>query len=113
MATATAPQGWLWSPSLDALTAAPDHHRLLLENDHVRVLEVHIPAGATVPLHTHCWPSVLHLIQWADIIRRDEHNTIVLDTRELDAKEKKVGITWCTPYPPHTVQNVDTVDLLA
>ena len=33
MASTTVPQ---WDPSLDALTAAPNHHWVLLENDSVR-----------------------------------------------------------------------------
>jgi hypothetical protein len=31
---------WPWPRELDALIAAPDSHRLLFENDRVRVLEV-------------------------------------------------------------------------
>jgi hypothetical protein len=37
---------WPWPRELDALIAAPDSHRLLLENDRVRVLEVVIEPGA-------------------------------------------------------------------
>ena len=29
-----------WDPALDAVTAAPDHHKVLFENDRLRVLEV-------------------------------------------------------------------------
>ena len=36
----TAPQPWPWPPSMDALRAAPASHRLLLDNDRVRVLEM-------------------------------------------------------------------------
>lgn len=44
---------WHWPTSLDALVAAPEHLRKILENDRVRVLEVCIPRGETVPVHTH------------------------------------------------------------
>ena len=47
-----------WLPELDALVAAPKHHRLLFENDRVRVLDTRIAPGDTVPLHTHRWPAV-------------------------------------------------------
>ena len=30
---------WSWPDELDALIAAPEHHKLLLENDSVRVLD--------------------------------------------------------------------------
>jgi hypothetical protein len=45
-------------PRLDAVIAAPTFHDVLLENDHVRVLEVTIDIGAREPFHTHVWQSV-------------------------------------------------------
>ena len=53
---------WEWPDSLDALVAAADFHRLVLETDDVRVLETTIGPGQTVPLHTHRWPSVLYVL---------------------------------------------------
>jgi hypothetical protein len=50
---------WRWPRELDALVAAPGSHRLLFENDRVRVLEVAIEPGAREPEHTHRWPSVI------------------------------------------------------
>ncbi len=44
---------------MDALLAAPASHRLLLENDQVRVLDVVIEAGAREPEHTHQAASVM------------------------------------------------------
>jgi quercetin dioxygenase-like cupin family protein len=44
---------------MDALVAAPGSHRVLLENDWVRVLEVVIEPGAREPEHTHQAPSVM------------------------------------------------------
>ena len=55
-----AAQPWLWPDTLDALIAAPQHHRLVFENEHVRVPEVRIGPGEIVPLHTHRWPGVLY-----------------------------------------------------
>jgi hypothetical protein len=111
MATLSRPtQAWAWPSSLDALVAAPKHHVLLFENEEVRVLDVHIPAGDTVPLHTHCWPSVLYLTHWANFIRRDEHGNTLTDTRR-DKPTEAPCTTWAEPYPPHTVENVDSVEL--
>ncbi len=42
-----------WQPDLDALIASPEHHRLLFENEFVRVLEVRINPGETTNTHTH------------------------------------------------------------
>lgn len=113
MASSSAPaEVWSWPSSLDALMAAPRYHTLLYENDAVRVLEVRIPPGETVPLHTHRWPSVTYLVRWANFIRRDERGNTLVDTRRNDPP--LVGsASWAEPYPPHTVENVDTVELQA
>ena len=94
-----------WPDSLDALVAAAKHHTLMMENDRVRVIQTLIPPGETVPVHTHCWPSVQHVLSWSDFIRRDEHGTVLLDSRTL--KTPEVGaVLWSEPLPPHTVENV-------
>lgn len=40
---------WSWPPSMDAVVAAPESHRVLFENDDVRVLEVTIAASHREP----------------------------------------------------------------
>jgi hypothetical protein len=47
-----------WHPDLDAVVAAPAHHRVLFENDRLRVLEVILDSGDEEPVHHHRWPSV-------------------------------------------------------
>ena len=44
--------------STDAVAAAPDHHKVILENNAVRVLEARVPLHSKEPPHTHPWPSV-------------------------------------------------------
>ncbi|RYD43886.1 MAG: hypothetical protein EOP63_07925 [Sphingomonadales bacterium] len=46
---------------LDAVVAAPANHRIVLENDEVRVLQVEVAPGETEAVHEHRWPSVLHI----------------------------------------------------
>ena len=41
----SAENNWTWPPSMDAVVAAPESHRVLFENDDVRALEVTIAAG--------------------------------------------------------------------
>lgn len=52
-----------WDPRLDAVTAAPDHHKVLFENERVRVLEVTLEPNDEEPVHHHRWPSVFVLDQ--------------------------------------------------
>lgn len=47
-----------WDPDLDAVRAAPDNHKVLFENDRLRVLEVILAPGEEEPVHHHRWPSV-------------------------------------------------------
>ena len=43
----------------DAVTAAPDQHRVLFEDEHVRVMEILLPPLAVEPVHIHALPSVI------------------------------------------------------
>jgi hypothetical protein len=52
-----------WDTDLDAVIAAPDHHKVLFENENLRVLEVILPPGDEEPVHHHRWPSVFVLDQ--------------------------------------------------
>ena len=47
-----------WDLALDAVAAAPKHHKVLFENERVRVLEVTLEPNDEEPIHHHRWPSV-------------------------------------------------------
>src|SRR2546428_11213436 len=104
---------WPWPASLDALSAAPRHHTLLLENDRVRVLETRIPSGELVPLHTHRWPSVLHVLSWSDFIRRDASGAVLLDSRTTGRRGSPPSVAGPEEPPPHSLENVRAAELLA
>jgi hypothetical protein len=96
-----------WAESLDALVAAPQFHSLILENDDVRVLSTCVGPGETVPLHTHCWPSVLYVVASDHVVRRDEAGNVLLDSRVDGGAPAEVGTTiWTGPMAAHTVENV-------
>ena len=50
---------WRWADSLDAVKAAPRSHKVLFENDKIRILEVTLEPYAFEPIHTHRFPSVM------------------------------------------------------
>jgi len=103
---------WLWPDTLDALSAAPENHRLVYENERVRVLEVRIGPGEIVPLHTHRWPGVLYLQGWSKHVRRDEAGKVIFDSRDAGSAPKIPSVVWCEPLPPHSVENVGAAELL-
>jgi hypothetical protein len=47
-----------WDASLDAVVAAPAHHKVLFENENIRVLEVTLEPDDEEPVHHHRWPSI-------------------------------------------------------
>jgi hypothetical protein len=100
---------WPWPESLDALSAAPQHHALLLETEHVRVLETRIPPGDRVPVHTHRWPSVLYVVSWSDFLRYDEDGKLVVDSRV--AGDSPPTVIWSPPLPPHSLRNVGSTEI--
>jgi hypothetical protein len=96
---------WPWPAQLDAMTAALDYHRLLFENEHVRVLDAHVNPGNTVPVHTHCWPGVLYILGVSDFVRRDPDGHVLLDTRG-SAHAPTGSAVWGEALTPHTLENV-------
>jgi predicted metal-dependent enzyme (double-stranded beta helix superfamily) len=102
---------WTWPDSLDALIAAPAFHRLLLENERVRVLDVRIAPGQVVPVHTHKWPSIVHVQSTSDFIRRDGEGKVIFDSRAPGVPKDPAVVQWLPPLPPHSVENVGTSEI--
>jgi hypothetical protein len=100
-----------WPKELDALTAAPQHHKLLFENDFVRVIDACIPAGEMTAVHTHRWPASLYFISWSNFIRYDAAGNVVLDSRNLPATILPGTALWSEPLSPHALKNIGDNDL--
>lgn len=101
----------IWPPELDAMTAAPDHHDVLFENDRVRVLDSRVPPGGSTPLHTHKWPGVLYVIGFSDFVRRDAAGEILLDSRDSEQRPASGEAFWSDPLQPHSVTNVGDAEI--
>jgi len=96
-----------WPGNLDGVKAAPDTHKVIFENEHVRVLEVTIAPHSKEPIHAHCWPSTLYIQQAGDIIDRDANGKILFDSRQLKVKPKAPFVQWSPAQAPHSVENLD------
>jgi len=97
-----------WPPDLDALVAAPANHRLLLENDRVRVLDTEIAPGERTPVHTHRWPAVHVILSWGEFVRRDSAGAVLVDTR---GQAPASGALWGPPLGPHSLENVGSTPI--
>ncbi len=97
---------WPWPEGLDALKAAPKHHKLLFENNLVRVIDTYIGPGEMTEVHTHKWPATLYILSWSDFIRYDSEKNMVLDSRNLHQTPLPSTAIWSDPLPPHALKNI-------
>lgn len=102
----TDPRGW--DPKLDGLAAAPANHRLLYEDESIRVLSVTIAPGETEQPHHHRWPSVFVI------------DSMPLKMRDFNGKGEEIPLpipekfeppltVKMPPQPVHYVRNEDTI----
>lgn len=96
---------------LDGVVAAPDHHKVIFENEVVRVLETTIRAGDITPLHTHLTPTVLYVVSGSHFIRRSEDGTVAVDTR-ADPGFVLPRVLYAPGIPRHTLENAGSDDLV-
>jgi hypothetical protein len=114
---------WHWPDAMDSVNAAPKNHKVLFENDHVRLLEVVVQPGETENMHGHKYPSVFMM----DAPQPHTANKI-LDDGNAGAPDARPGgnrppppprnegaeAAWptcramTTPQSPHQVTNTDT-----
>jgi hypothetical protein len=102
---------WPWPDTLDALIASPEHHRLLFENDSVRVIDTLIPPNDTTALHTHKWPASLYILSWSDFVRYDDQNNCVVDSRTFEKSPSPSMALWTESLRPHRLENVGNSDI--
>jgi len=102
---------WQWPEELDELIAAPKHHKLLFENETVRVIDAFIPSGEITQVHTHKWSASLYIISWSDFIRYDKDGNIILDSKTLNKQPIPGTALWSEPIIPHALKNIGDKDL--
>jgi hypothetical protein len=96
---------WPWPEGLDALRAAPEHHRLLFENESVRVLDTRILPGGRTNIHTHRWPASLYVLSWSDFVRYDQDGKVVRRSADLGDPPPPGSALWSEPLAPHALEN--------
>jgi mannose-6-phosphate isomerase-like protein (cupin superfamily) len=96
---------------LDGVVAAPDHHRVLFENEVVRVIETTIRAGDTTPIHTHLAPTTMYVVSGSHFLRRDPDGAVLLDTRS-DPAFVLPQVMYSPGTPAHTLENTGSDDLV-
>ena len=103
---------WNHPDELDAVVAAPNSHRVVFENDEVRVLEVTVAPGVREPEHTHRWPSVMVVDEPARI-NYFTGEELTFTSPDPMPEVRLPRAHWLEPEGPHSVENIDTVRLHA
>ena len=91
---------------VDALVSSPGNFKLLLDNDHVRVLQYTLPPGALDHWHTHP-PRVGYVLSGAKI------RVTEADGTHEDYDEKTGEIYWDGFSPLHDTLNLDSKPYIA
>lgn len=91
---------------VDGLVSSPANFKLLLENDHVRVLRYTLPPGALDHWHTHP-PRVGYVISGAKI------RVTEADGSHTDYDEKTGETYWADVSALHDTLNLDTKPYVA
>jgi hypothetical protein len=105
---------WRWPDSMDSVNAAPKNHKLLFENDHVRLLEVTVQPGETENMHGHKYPSVFMMdAPQPRIVNKDlEENAGDANRPRPPRNDGPAQFPTCramtSPQAPHQVTNTDT-----
>ncbi len=100
-----------WPPELDGVKAAPDHHKVLFENDRVRVIRTVVKVGDRTPVHTHP-RTVMYVVSGDHFVRRDDIGKVLVDTRDEGDDFEMPPVIWSDGTPPHFIENSGVQDLV-
>jgi quercetin dioxygenase-like cupin family protein len=87
----------------DVMKVAPETHKILLENDQVRVLSVHMKPGGKAPMHSHPH-NVAYFLTDAKV-------KITLPNGKTEERNIKAGSSTWSEATTHTAENIGTTEL--
>jgi hypothetical protein len=106
------------SNPLDAVRAAPDFHHVLFEDQHVRVLEIIIPAASVEPVHIHALPSVITGetgggggAKFVYIQFEMKNGKFAEVSRDEVSPTPGYRTVWSGPEGPHAIANIGPVSV--
>jgi hypothetical protein len=96
-----------WNPKQDAVVAAPNNHKILYEDNDVRVLLVTVRPKEKEALHNHRWQSVMVIFSGA-VQDFDSKGQALPETPLPAGFEPPLILRWL-PEATHSVRNPDAV----
>ena len=88
----------------DVVQVAPEQFKVLLENEHVRVLEFNMKPGDKQEMHTH--PATVHIELTPTKVKITNP-----DGKAVEVEGKQGGAIWVGPVK-HTVENIGNNEIL-
>jgi predicted metal-dependent enzyme (double-stranded beta helix superfamily) len=92
---------------------AGNHHLVRFENEDVRILEVVIAPGDTVPFHQHTMDSVFVTLQPAALVFRDLEGNIIKEVDRSDFTDLPDYDARTAAPAPRSVENIDSITMKA
>ena len=97
----------VYADRFDGPVAAPEHHKVVFENERVRIMEFRVPPGDLVPAHTHRWATINYVVSLSDFLSYDADGNLKLDSRSGQFGGKEGEVFCLPPFPPlHSVENI-------
>jgi hypothetical protein len=98
---------WPWPASMDSVAASPANHKVLLENENIRLVEVSIQPGEKENMSGCPWTSALLFYEPQPKGRDTSNDGKVTEVgRRLDGADFPVAVR-VGPEPPHAFENID------
>jgi hypothetical protein len=97
----------------DAVQAAPGSHKVIFENEFIRVLQVTLPpAGHAEPMHFHRWPSLFIGYDTGGTTAHIRYHAADGKVHDQPSKQEPVhpgewGAFWMKPEPMHSIEVVE------
>jgi hypothetical protein len=111
-----------WPDSLDAVLAAPGQHKVVFENDKIRILEITGAPYVSEPMHTHRWPGIMwsanqefakaKLVYYHYGFDSLKQIYFVKDSFFEHGPPPNKGFP-ISPEGPHSVKNLSNIEILA
>jgi hypothetical protein len=101
------PKIWPWPASKDGVESAPDNHKIVFENEDVRILEVWIFPGEKEPLHTHPQKSLMIIDAPVDMRYYGPEGIALFERRFPPDSKIQTNLMWREPEGLHAIENID------
>lgn len=102
----TDPRGW--NPKLEGPLAAPENHKIIYDDAHLKVQALSIPPGTAEPFHDHPYPAVLVLYGDLPNDASDTDGAGHVTTTRQPGQGRYANVLIIPPHALHSGRNLGT-----